>query len=101
MRNPWSAYRKRIRVRREEWLPVLEAEAKKWSSMSYRQILSKLPDKYDGYQVEFEGKTYQVEVNLLENTASYIHLGISVDDGSLPASFKPVSLSFISHKANR
>jgi hypothetical protein len=53
------------------------------------------------YQVEFEGKTYQVEVNLLENTASYIHPGISVDDGSLPASFKPVSLSFISHKANR
>jgi hypothetical protein len=36
-----------------------------------------------------------VEVEILENTAQYIHVMVAVDDGSLPASLSPVARSFI------
>jgi len=39
-----------------------------------------------------------VEVQLLENTGTYVHVGVSVDDGSLPASLHPLSSSFIRKK---
>jgi hypothetical protein len=50
------------------------------------------------YAVEFEGKAYQLEVQLLEDTDKYLHVGISVDDGSIPVSFRPLSESFIREK---
>jgi hypothetical protein len=59
-------WRKRA-ARREEWRPVLEAEVKRWSVMSCEQLLAKVPDQ-ECYQVEFLGKQYNVEVQILENT---------------------------------
>jgi hypothetical protein len=50
------------------------------------------------YEVEFGSKKYQVEVELLENTAECIHVAVSVDDGSLPDSLFPLTSSFIRHK---
>jgi hypothetical protein len=97
MKNPWRQYWDKIRARRDTWKPVLDAEMKKWSSMLYAEVMAKLPD-HECYQVEIGFKRYQVEVQLLENTDGYIHVGVSVDDGSLPASFRPVSSSFISDK---
>ncbi len=98
MKNPWRRYLDKIKAHRDSWRPVLEAEMKKWSGMPYRQIMAKLPDKNECYEVEFEFKKYQVEVDLLENTERYIHVVVSVDDGRLPASFRPVSSSFICEK---
>jgi hypothetical protein len=99
MKNPWRLYRDKVRARRDEWKPVLEAEIRKWSSMNSAQIIAKLPDKNECYEVEFESTKYQVEVDLLENTERYIHVAVSVDDGSLPASFRPASSSFICNKS--
>jgi len=48
------------------------------------------------YEIEFAGRTHQVEVQLLENTDRHIH--VSVGDGSVPASFRPLSESFIRNK---
>jgi hypothetical protein len=50
------------------------------------------------YQVELNGQKYTVEVQLLENTGEYVHVSVDVDDGSLPASFRPLSASFIRQK---
>jgi hypothetical protein len=97
MKNPWSLYWDKVRARRDEWRPILAAEMKKWSAMSWAQVMAKLPDS-ECYEVEFQSKRYQVEVAILENTERYILVGISVDDGSLPASFRPVSSSFICNK---
>jgi hypothetical protein len=80
--------------RREQWRPVLNAEAQRWKAKSYDQLVTELADE-QAYEVEFEGKAYQVEVQLLEDTDKYLHVGISVDDGSIPASFRPLSESFI------
>jgi hypothetical protein len=80
--------------RRKEWRKVLESEMKRWSAMSCRQLLSELHEP-QAYEVEFDSKKYQVEVELLENTEQYLHVSVAVDDGSLPASILPVTDSFI------
>jgi hypothetical protein len=86
--------------RREQWRPVLEAEVKKWSARSWAELVAELANR-QAYEIEFEGKAYQVEVQLLEKTDRYVHVGVSVDDGSVPASFRPVSESFIRDKGRR
>ena len=80
--------------RREQWRPVLDAEVKRWSSKSCAELVAELTD-VRAYQIQFEGKEYTVEVQLLENTEKYVHVCIGVDDGSVPASFRPLSSSFI------
>jgi hypothetical protein len=82
---------------RDEWQSVLDAEAKRWSGKSCEQLISELRESLD-YEVEYAGKQYQVEVVLLENTEKYVHVVVSVDDGSLPASLRPLNHGFIRHK---
>ena len=81
---------------RKQWHSLLEAEAKRWSAKSYDQLAADLA-KEQVYEVEVDGKTYQVEVELLEDTDKYLHYMIVVFDDS-PWSFKPVSESFIRDK---
>jgi hypothetical protein len=35
---------------------------------------------------------------MLENTDKYVHVCVDMDDGSIPASFRPLSQSFIRAK---
>lgn len=65
--------------------------------MSSGELLSELHD-VQAYEVERDSKKYQVEVEVLENTDGYVHVMVSVDDGSLPASISPVTTSFIQQK---
>ena len=83
--------------RREEWRKVLDSEVRRWSTMSYSQLVSELHD-LQAYEVEFDSKKYQVEVELLENTEKYLHVMVAVDDGSLPASIRPLIHDFIRQK---
>ena len=83
--------------RREQWRPVLDAEVKTWSAKSCEQLIAELRD-VEAYQVVVEGKKYTVEVQLLENTDKYVHVCVDVDDGSIHASFRPLSESFIRDK---
>jgi hypothetical protein len=83
--------------RREEWRKVLDSEVQRWSAMSSEQLVSELRD-LQAYEVELDSKTFQVEVELLENTDEYVHVIVSVDDGSLPASIFPSSDTFIRQK---
>ena len=67
--------------------------------MSCGRLAAELADD-QVYAVEFDSKIYQVEVELLENTQRYIHVAVAVDDGSLPASIRPLTDSFIRNKEN-
>ena len=80
--------------RRERWQAVLDAEIKRWSDKSYEELLSTLSE-IQVYEVEFDSHTHQVEVELLEKRPEYLHVSISVDDGTLPASIRPATGSFI------
>ena len=69
----------------------------RWSAKSCEQLVADLADVH-AYEVEFEGRQYQVEVELLENTPQHLHVIVAVDDGSLPASLSPLYASFLRHK---
>jgi hypothetical protein len=89
-------WRKRA-SRRETWCPVLEARLSDGQRLPGEDLLSKVAGN-EAYQLDFEGKQYNVEVTILENTKEYVHVLIDVDDGSLPTSFHPLSESFIRRK---
>ena len=83
--------------RRQIWRKVLELEVQRWSAVPCDRLLSELSE-IKVYVVEYESKAYQVEVEILENTATYVHVSVRVDDGSLPASIVPVPHSIICRK---
>lgn len=83
--------------RREQWRPVLDAELKRWGAKSSEQLLAEL-GQVKAYEIEFENKMYQVEVEILENTEKYVHVLVAVDDGTLPAAILPLSASIIREK---
>jgi len=83
--------------RRQTWRRVLEREMQRWSAMPCEQLLSELHE-LKVYEVEHESKSYQIEIQILENTKTYVHVSISVDDGSLPASIRPETQSFLCQK---
>ena len=84
-------------TRRQQWQKVLDSEVKRWSAVSCAQLVSDLHEG-QAYEVELDSKQYQVEVELLEETEKYLHVIVSVDDGSLPASIFPLTRSFICQK---
>ena len=65
--------------------------------MSWERLVFELRD-LQTYEVERDSKTYQVEVELIENTERYVHVMVAVDDGSLPASLFPLTETFIREK---
>jgi hypothetical protein len=83
--------------RRDDWRKVLDSEVQRWSALSSEQLLAELRE-HQAYEVEFDSKRYQVEVELLENTGTYLNVAVAVDDGSLPASIRPETRSFICRK---
>lgn len=76
---------------------ILDAEVARWSGMSPEQLITELREAQE-YQVEVESKQYQVEVQLVENTADYVHIIVSVDDGSFLGSIVPLTDGFIKRK---
>ncbi len=80
--------------RRQQWRRVLDAETSRWSGKSCEELLAALRQPQT-YEVEYESKAFQVEVQLLENTERYVHVGLAVDDGVLPAAIVPAATSFI------
>ena len=84
--------------RHKEWQKVLDAEVRRWSAMSYWDLISKLRDG-ETYEVDLDSKKYQVEVELSENREDYVQIIVAVDDGSLPASLFPLTQTFIRKKA--
>ncbi|MGC2193727.1 MAG: hypothetical protein WA628_03560 [Terriglobales bacterium] len=83
--------------RRDAWRPVLEAQIKRWEAKSCERLIAELTDVVT-YEVEFDGQRYQVEVQLVENTDTYVHVGIAVDDASFWEAVRPLSSSFIRNK---
>jgi hypothetical protein len=76
---------------------ILDAEVARWSELSVEQLLDELQQE-KAYQVESGTKKLQVEVQLVEDTADYIHVVVSVDDGTPPHSLRPATQGFIKKK---
>ena len=89
-----------MKGRRRQWRHVLETEMTRWSGMTAGELIEALRE-LQNYEIEFEGKIFQVEVQLLENTERYVHVGLAVDDGALPRAIVPASDSFICAQPSR
>ena len=75
---------------------VLAQEVARWSALTADELSAQSgSDYWDCYVVELGGNEYQVEVEILEDTADYIHVLVAVDDGTLPNSIRPECTSFI------
>ena len=85
--------------RRERWRKVLEGEVQRWSALSAEELLAELRD-IRVYEVEFDGKTHQVEVELLMDSPEHVQVMVGVDDGSLPASLRPETEIFLREKGS-
>jgi hypothetical protein len=83
--------------RRKAWRAVLEAEVRRWSALSSQDLLAKLGSS-QVYEVEFDGKPYQVEVEILADEPEHVQVMVSVDDSSLPASLVPAIDTFVRAK---
>ena len=83
---------------REQWQVILDAEIKCWEAKSYDQLLSEPAGRVVTYELEFDTTKYQFEVQLIEDTETYIHVGIAVDDASFRGAVRPLSSSFIRNK---
>jgi hypothetical protein len=77
----------------------LDDEIRRWEAKSCEQLISELAHVAT-YEVEFNSNKYQVEVQLLENTDCYVHVGVALDDASFWAAVRPLSSSFIRKKSN-
>ena len=84
--------------RRDDWRKILDAEVARWSALPYMQLVSELRNHSATYEIEAESKTYQVEVELLQDNETQLLISVAVDDGSLPASILPATKTFISNK---
>ena len=84
--------------RRDEWNQVLAIELERWSAKPWSQLRTDLGDGNVTYEVVVASKTYQVEVDLLEDTQTYLHVSVAVDDGTLPEAIAPASRSLIVKK---
>lgn len=72
----------------------VEEEVRRWSAKSFAELRHELqaPVCYWSESRDFK---YEVEVQLIEDTSDYLHVVVSVDDGSLRKSVRPVSSSFL------
>ena len=85
--------------RRQEWRKGLEAEVQRWSALPYDRLQAQLATT-EVYEVVDGPQRYQVEIDVLENTKEYVHVLLSLDDGSLPLSLAPVIESFITNRSD-
>ncbi len=67
--------------RRDEWNRVLAIELQRWNTKPWSRLRAELEDGNVAYEVVVDSKTYQVEVDLLEDTQAYLHVSVAVDDG--------------------
>jgi len=86
-----------LKINRETWRPVLEAQIRRWEAKSCDRLITELADVVT-YEVEFDSRKYQVEVQLLENTDRYVHVLVAVDDASIWGAMRPLNSSFIRNK---
>ena len=79
---------------------LLDAEVDAWAKKPYATLIEELPDVV-AYERGDGADAHQFEVQMLEHEPDYVHVCISIDDGSFRWSFAPLTRSFIVHRDGR
>ena len=79
---------------------MLDAEVGELSRRSYAELVDDLSDVL-AYERGGGASYHQFEVQMIEHEPDYVHVVVSVDDGSFLRSVSPISRCFIVHRDGR
>ncbi|NNE23262.1 MAG: hypothetical protein HKN11_11700 [Rhizobiales bacterium] len=79
---------------------LLDAETNGWSRKSIDSLVKELTDVVS-YGRGSEDDFHQFEVQMIEQEPDYVHVIVSIDDGSFLKSFAPLTRGFIVHRDGR
>ena len=79
---------------------LLDREIEEWSSKSFTKLTEELADVV-AYQRGDKTGFHQFEVQMIEQEPEYLHILVSVDDGSFRRSLAPLTRGFIVHRDGR
>lgn len=88
-------------MKKERLKVLLAAEVAAWADKSFGQLLTELDDVVAYGRDDPEEGFHQFEIMLLERNDEYVHVGVSIDDGSFRRSVSPMTRSFIVHRDGR
>lgn len=76
---------------------LLDHEIDEWSRKPFEALIEELVDAV-AFQRGEGSDFHQFEVQMIENEPEYLHILVSVDDGSFRRSFAPLTGGFIIHR---
>ena len=79
---------------------LLDAETSIWSHKPFAKLVEELTDVV-AYGRGSEADSHQFEVQMIEHEPDYVHVIVSIDDGSFMRSFAPLTRGFIVHRDGR
>ena len=79
---------------------LLDREIEEWSSKSFSKLIEELADVVT-FQRGGKPDFHQFEVQMIEQEPEYLHILVSVDDGSFRKFFAPLTRGFIVHRDGR
>ena len=79
---------------------LLDAETSNWSQKSFANLIKELTDVV-AYERGSEADFHQFEVQMIEHEPDYVHVIVSIDDGSFVRFCAPLSRGFIVHRDGR
>ncbi|HSR54972.1 MAG TPA: hypothetical protein VLN73_01935 [Alphaproteobacteria bacterium] len=79
---------------------LLDREVEAWSRKPFAALMEELDDVV-AYQRGDGSGFHQFEVQMLEREPDYLHVLVSIDDGSFRRSLSPLSRGFIVHRDGR
>lgn len=87
-------------MNREQLAVCLRQEVDKWASKTVDELRREVATP-NAYEIEYEGATVTVELEILESVPDYVHVSIDVDDGTPFRTFVPLSTSFMVFRDGR
>ncbi len=85
---------------KEELRNLLDAEVRLWTAKPYQQLRDELADVVASQRGQDDG-FHQFEVEMIEREETYVHVIVSIDDGSFRRAFSPLTRGFIVHRDGR
>lgn len=79
---------------------LLDAETSNWSRKSFANLVEELTDVVS-YGRGSDADFHQFEVQMIEHEPDYVHVIVSIDDGSFVRFCAPVTRGFIVHRDGR
>ncbi len=79
---------------------LLDAETNNWSKKSFDSLATELSDVV-AYGRGSGAGFHQFEIQAIEREPDYVHVIVSIDDGSFMKFFAPLTRGFIVHRDGR